>query len=197
MYYVWRFLSRLIYPFLFSIKVHGMENVPRTGAFIFAANHVSNVDPFVMGIISPRKIHFVAKESLFKNPIFGWVIRGCGAFPIRRGAADHRSVKEALSYLKIGDGLMVFPEGTRHQKEGMQRRINPGIGLLAAKAGAPIVPVFVHGSLDVLPPGAKWFRHRPVNIYIGQPLQMPAQLKPRDVAEQTMQAVYQLAPPQT
>lgn len=186
-----RFISRLIQPMLFKVRVYGMENVPEEGGFIFAANHESYIDPFIMGTISPRKIHFVARESLFRNPVFGWIISHCGAFPVRRDSADMRSIKSALSFLKAGRGMLIFPEGTRFRQDG-QRPIQAGVALLASKAQVPVLPVYIANSAQVLPPGAKWFRHETVDIYIGKPMIVGTKTLYPQAAEKVMEAVYSL-----
>ncbi len=177
-------MLRLIYDLIYAIafvimkvtsllfcpfRAVGRENIPSRGAFIFACNHQSNVDPVLVGLNVKRVVHYMAKDSLFKNPVFGFVLRGCGAFPVKRGRIDKGALKEALGYLESGEPLLIFPQGTR-RKAGEERKVNPGLGFLAVKSGVPVVPVRLIGTDKVLPKGAKWFHRHPVTLVFGKPL---------------------------
>lgn len=135
-----------------TLEVEGWENVP-TGACIFASNHQSMLDPPLIGSCLPREISFIARRSLFDNPVFGAVIRACHSIPVDRGEADIGAIRVALAALADGRGLLIFPEGTRSQ-DGIIGEAKAGAGLLACKSGAPVVPIHVRGARDVLPRGA-------------------------------------------
>jgi 1-acyl-sn-glycerol-3-phosphate acyltransferase len=126
-------------------EVTGREHVPRSGGFILASNHISFWDPPLIGSALPREIHFLAKEELFSNPAFGWLIRSYNAIPIRRGMVDLSGMARAVETLRRGGGLMLFPEGTR-MRDGELHPARPGIGMLSVNSGVPIVPCFISGS---------------------------------------------------
>ncbi|HEV8661792.1 MAG TPA: lysophospholipid acyltransferase family protein [Candidatus Methylomirabilis sp.] len=152
-----------------KLRVVGREHVPERGGAIFAANHVSNVDPFVVGSAVRRKLHYLAKEELFRNPAAGWFMRQLQAFPISRNQADPSAFKRSLALLRKGEGLLVFPEGTR----GDGRRLQPGkagVGMLALRSGCPVIPVYHEGTAAVLPRGGWCPRPAAVRVWIGPPI---------------------------
>lgn len=126
-------------------KVYGREHIPRSGGFILASNHASYSDPPLVGVAAVRELHFLAKEELFKPPVFGALIRHFHAIPIRRGKMDAAGMARAIEVLKAGHALVVFPEGTR-SRDGVLRPARPGAGIMAAGAGVPIVPCWIWGS---------------------------------------------------
>ena len=163
-------LVRLILNFVFfvclGLKVEGRENIPGKGAIIVAPNHKSYWDPPVIGTaVNNRIIHYMAKEELFKNPIFGWVIRKFGTFPVKRGTVDRQAVRQAVRELKTGNPLGIFPEGTRIKREGLGR-FHSGMASLALMTGTPVVPVAVIGTMD-LPK-----KNGPLAVLIGKPIEV-------------------------
>jgi len=135
-----------------SIEVEGWETVPN-GACIFASNHQSMLDPPVIGSCLPREISFIARRSLFDNPVLGAVLSYCHCIPVDRGEADIGAIRSALAALAKGRGLMIFPEGTR-SADGVIGEAKAGAGLLACKSGVPVIPIHIRGARDVLPRGA-------------------------------------------
>lgn len=135
----------LFFRVVYRTEVHGQENVPKEGAAIIAANHISLWDPPFLGSFCPRRVSFMAKKELFENPIFSSLITRLGAFPVNRGAADRTAIKTALGVLAEGKCLGLFPEGTR-SKTGKLGEAEAGIGLIAYKANVPIVPVAITGT---------------------------------------------------
>lgn len=129
---------------LFRWEVTGREHVPRTGALVVYANHRSYWDPPFLGLALPRPVHFMAKEELFRIPVFAGLIRWLGAFPVRRGRADRASLRQALELLRAGRAVGVFPEGRRVRSEE-EAEARAGVVLLAARAGAPVLPVAICG----------------------------------------------------
>ena len=142
------------------LKISGREKIPPGGGFIVASNHISNLDPFLIGLCFHRRIAYMAKDSLFRTKIGGFFFRQVEAFPVRRGEQDVWAVREAMKRLKRGLPVLMFPEGTR-QGKGPRQKVHSGIGFLAVKAGVPILPVHIRGADKVLPPGKKW----PANSY--------------------------------
>jgi 1-acyl-sn-glycerol-3-phosphate acyltransferase len=157
---VWQYkLAQLFFSIpvglLWRLKVGGIEKIPAEGGFILASNHASYLDPVILGTASPyRRVTFMAKEELFRPPIFGPLIRSMGALPIKRGGVDRnrfQSFGQVLRDQRVG--LVVFPEGTRTH-DGTLGRARRGVGALCLAAGVPVVPAFIRGSYEVMP------RHR-------------------------------------
>ncbi len=142
-----RLLVRFILRVAFRLSVSGVENIPATGGVIIAPNHISNLDPPVIGCALPdnRRIRFMAKIELFQNAAVRWVVTALGAFPVRRGMADRTAIRTALAFLEQGGTVGIFPEGTR-SRTGALGRAEPGLGMIAVKAGVPVVPVAVTGT---------------------------------------------------
>jgi 1-acyl-sn-glycerol-3-phosphate acyltransferase len=169
LYTLVRALALLALKVLCRLQVAGREHVPAQGAIILAANHVSNVDPVVVGSSIRRKLHYMAKEELFRHPVFGWFLRRIQVFPISRGQASPSAFKRSLALLRKGEGLLVFPEGTR----GDGRHLQPGkagAGMLALRSGCPVVPIYLEGTAAVMPRGARVPRPGAVRVWIGPPL---------------------------
>lgn len=145
----------------FLMKVDGSENVPQEGGLLLCSNHQSNWDPPAVSGAFPRRLSIMAKEELFHNPIFGWMIKTLGAYPIRRGKGDAGAILATLKLLEAGETTLVFPEGTRVQAGGGDRKINSGIIRIAIKAQVPIVPAYTNG---------KYRLFGKLRVYFGKPI---------------------------
>lgn len=177
---------------LLGIEVSGRENIPKKGAFILASNHLSNLDPVVIAAVCPRRLGFMARDTLFHNPAFRWLISNAGAFAVKRSSADLSALKEALRRLRNNCALLVFPEGTRAIEPDTYRPAQPGIGFLAAKSGVPVIPAFVTGTDKAMPRGSKGISFHKVRIRFGRPVEVD-RLRPYAViAQQIMQGIRQL-----
>ncbi|MFI3206439.1 MAG: lysophospholipid acyltransferase family protein [Clostridia bacterium] len=141
---VYRFASGVmpaIYRFIFSCKCIGEKNIPMEGPLIIASNHVTAIDPIILGDLSgKRKVRFMAKDSLFKKKLIGKLLRSLGAFPVIRGTGGEDALAEARKILNDGGVLCVFIEGTR-SKDGQLLKPKTGVPLLAFETNATIVPV--------------------------------------------------------
>src|SRR5437762_2318878 len=113
-YWIVYFFTKLLSFFFFPVEIHDRKNVPQRGAFLLASNHVSYLDPMILGITTGRRLNYMAKDSLFKNKVFGFVLPRLGAFPIKRKTADTGALKECFRRIREGGPLLLFPEGTRH-----------------------------------------------------------------------------------
>jgi 1-acyl-sn-glycerol-3-phosphate acyltransferase len=127
------------------LKRIGVDNIPKTGPFILASNHISAVDPPFLGSSVNRQLFFMAKKELFGQFILGPLIKRLNALPVNRGIFDRNALQMSMEILRNGDGLIMFPEGTR-SKTGELGKGKPGIGLLARSAIVPIVPSYIHNS---------------------------------------------------
>lgn len=166
------FVIRLIGIVLFRLKTHNIDNIPDEGGFIIIGNHVSNVDPPLLGSYVRRPLRYMAKSELFKYPVLRQIMYGCNAFPIKRGGADRGALRKCLEYVEGGQPVVLFPEGTR-TRDGHLQEAKPGAAMIAAKAGVPIIPVYIDGAFEA------WPRHRAyplphqINIYYGKPFDLP------------------------
>ena len=165
-------LFNLTFPFYFRFKVRGRRNVPRRGPLLVASNHVSYLDPPVVGVAVPRILHYMAKSELFEIPVFNGLIRFLNAFPVRRGKPDRRALRYTLDLLRMGEAVLTFPEGTR-SKDGRLKAPEPGTGYIALLSRAPVLPVAVVGTDRALPPGCPFLLPRRVEVRIGRPLTFP------------------------
>ncbi len=177
---------------LCGIRTYGRENVPKVGGFLLASNHVSNLDPVVLGVACPRALNYMAKHSLFNNPVASWILYKSNAFPLKRESVDLSAIKEAIRRVELGGGLLLFPEGTR-ASDGAVREPQAGIGFLAAKLNVPIIPAFVKGTCDALPKGAKFIRPRRVSIYFGRQISVEGGLPYEQIASLVMDDIRRLA----
>ena len=199
MYNVCNFLQRGTFRLFADISVRGADNVPAEGPVIIVANHQSNLDPPLLAPLMPRRLRFLAKHTLFKNPIAGWFLHAWGAYPVNRDARDVSAMRWALDYLKGGGALVLFPEGTRHPK-GMGKA-QAGAAMFALRTGVPLLPVGITGTeafksvLRVFIPSAT------MTITIGQPFYAPTvEGRPsagtiRSTADMIMRRIAELLPP--
>ena len=141
-YKIFKVLCRFWYGLILRTRVIGAENIPASGAFILAANHVSNWDPPFLGTFIDREICYMGKEELFRNPVMAWICRNLHVFPVKRGAADKTAIKTAVKLLRDGNCFGIFPEGTR-SKTGKLGRAESGVSLIAAMTKAPVIPAAI------------------------------------------------------
>jgi 1-acyl-sn-glycerol-3-phosphate acyltransferase len=142
-YVFFRFILRVLYTLLFRLEARGTENIPATGPVVLASNHLSNFDPPTVGVKVKRKVHFMAKEELFKIPVFGPLLRSFGAFPVKRGGVSKDAIKSSITMLKEGNVMGIFPEGSRNNQSGAAKK---GAAMIAIRSGAVIVPVAIIGK---------------------------------------------------
>ena len=193
-------VARLQFTLFSRWKVEGQESIPPRGPLIIAANHLSNADPPVVVASSNRKLHSLAKEGLFKTPVGAWFFSRCYAHPVKEGQVERTALRWALRVLERDGALLVFPEGARSRTRGLQPAM-PGIGYLAFKSQAPVLPVGVTGTEHI--PGY-WriaFPFCKMNVRFGEPFTLPAiegRLS-REILQQgadmVMERIAQLLPP--
>ncbi len=136
----------IVFPLRGGIRAEGLERVPTTGDMILASVHMSQLDPPALAAtLGKRRLRALAKEELWKNKLFGKIIEGIGAFPVKRGAGDTESIRKCISILQGGEAVIVFPEGTRNDGKTMNE-MQAGVAMLAKKAGVPVVPAGISGT---------------------------------------------------
>lgn len=160
-----RFLSRI---FLHYRVVHE-EYVPRTGGVLIAANHASYADIPLLGCGVRRRLYFVGRSNLFQQPLLNWWLRCLGWIPLKPNRVDRKALGVVVDLLKAGNAVVIFPEGTR-TPDGRLQPGKPGVGVIVAQTGCPVVPVYLEGTFQVLPTGAKGLRCHPVRVIFGQAL---------------------------
>jgi glycerol-3-phosphate dehydrogenase (NAD(P)+) len=169
-YWLVRAVLQPFFHLYFRLSRIGREHIPADGPVIFAANHRSFLDPFVIGTMMRRPIYYVAKKELFANRLQAWLLNALGAFPVDRGKADQDMVDTAKAILARGDCVLIFPEGTR-VRPGPPGPAKRGVGRLALETGAPVVPIAVIGTTEIR---RGWrIRPRKVRIRAGRPLTFP------------------------
>jgi 1-acyl-sn-glycerol-3-phosphate acyltransferase len=186
----WTFF-RVFFTLYFRYRAEGLENVPRTGAVLFASNHASFLDPPLIGSSLPRYINYLARESLFRFKPFGWILRRVHAVPVDRDGGGAAGLKTVLDRLNSGEPIILFPEGTR-TKDGKLQPARSGIGLAVIKTSAPVVPVRVIGSFEALNRFHSWPRPRKIVIRFGKPLDFSAlREEARHCAKPRLKEIYQ------
>ena len=149
----------------------GSENVPATGSCIICANHVSFLDPPILGAgVRHRHVRFMARDTLMHGGFLGWLLPRIGIISLDRTRGDIGALRKAIQTLKSGAVVGLFPEGTR-SPDGTLQEPKGGIGFLIAKAGVPVVPAYISGSYRAYPKGARFIRPHKVSIVFGPPIQ--------------------------
>ncbi len=178
-------VSRISARLIADVRIEGMEHVPATGALILAANHVSNIDPFLAGAwttlyLRRRRIHWLGKRELFGWPVFGWISALGGVHPVDRSTADVEAYRLATRILDRGYVLMIFPEGTR-SPTGELQEARDGMAQLAIRTGASILPIGITDSDRVWPKGRKLpapFPRRRITVRFGEPFKAADMVPP-------------------
>jgi 1-acyl-sn-glycerol-3-phosphate acyltransferase len=161
----------LLFPYL-RVKHQGRDHLNIEGPVLLAPTHRSNLDSMVLAGVGERRMRALAKESLFTNPLFGWLVAALGAFPVRRGEADREALRAATDILRGGEQLIVFPEGTR-QTGARVTGVFDGTAFLASRSGAAVVPVGIAGTEQSMPSGVKFPRRSRVAVVAGEPIRPP------------------------
>lgn len=168
-FYAAQMVCRLVLTSFFRVRVFHMTRVPRTGGALLVANHQSYLDPVLAGYALPRDVHFMARDSLFKQSQFAGLIRYLNAYPVRRGTADVGAIKETLKRLKQGALITIFPEGTRSE-DGSVAPLQAGTALIARRAKVPMIPTAIAGAYEAWPRTRKLPRLQPMIVAYGEPL---------------------------
>ena len=198
-YYVARVIVRGLLKLLTHCQVKGRENIPSQGPLLIVANHLSLVDPPLLGVSLSREVIFMAKKELFRFRPIGYFIGSFGAFSVHRGQLDRQALRQAYQVLADGLALVMFPEGTR-SLSGRLRPALPGSALIALRSGVPILPVGIVGTEKIR--GVTWLLRRPqITVNVGHPFHLPPasrRLTKAELAELTnsiMGRIAELLPP--
>lgn len=161
LYFLVKSFCRTVFKNIYRVEIRGLDNIPVDGPLIICANHINWLDsPLVGSMLTRRRMYVMAKEELFRLKVLSSFLKEMGAFPVRRGSADIRSIRTSLALLKNKEFIAMFPEGTR-SKTGKMGEASPGVALIALKGRSPVLPVAIRGDY-------RFFGK--VKINIGKPL---------------------------
>jgi len=178
-------LSKGIAKTFFNYRVIGAENIIEEGPCVIAANHASFFDPPLAGVACQRAIHYLARKSLLDWPVIGGILPELNVIPVDQKNADRSALMAAIRVVRAGGAILVFPEGTR-SADGRLQAAQPGVGMIVAKTGAPVVPMRIFGSFDAFPRNRKFPRCVTISVVVGKPLQFPPEeISKRDIYQKT------------
>lgn len=201
----WSFF-RIFYRTYNRWEIFDAGNVPASGPVILASNHASFMDPPLIGAATRREINYLARESLFRFPVLGWILKAVNAVPVDREGGGAAGLRAIFDRLLKGGAIILFPEGTR-TPDGSLRQAKSGIGLTVIKSDAPVLPVRVFGTFEAFSRHHSFPRPRKVAVKFGRPMDFAALRaeakacsKPRlkeiyqEVADEIMAAIAKLEP---
>jgi 1-acyl-sn-glycerol-3-phosphate acyltransferase len=176
-----RVLVHLVVRLYFRITVEGSEHVPATGAVIIAPVHRSFIDFLAVSEVTKRKLHYMAKDTLWQNGLLAKILPPLGVFPVHRESADREALRKSQRVLDAGEVLVLFPEGERRFGP-LVEDLHEGVAFLAARTGATVIPVGIGGSASVMPKGKLVPRPRHIHVVVGEPLPSPPRTESGRVA---------------
>ncbi len=168
-YNIFANLARFLGDLFFSRKIVHPERMIEEGPLIIAVNHSSFVDPPLAGICSRRAVYYLARKNLLEWPVFGPLFPDMNVIPVERDGNDMSALREVIKKIREGNGVVLFPEGTR-SKDGNLQPARAGIGLVIAKTMAPVLPMRIFGAYEAFPKGSKLPRCGPITVVIGHPI---------------------------
>ena len=177
-------LTNLFCKTVGRLEAHGVAHIPREGGVLLISNHVSFLDPVIIGSAANREIHFMARSTAFDIPGLGKLISVYNAYPVNRGAPDLGALRKTISLLQAGNVVLMFPEGTR-SVDGTLGKARDGACFIAHRAGVPTLPVFHSGAERVLPRNSKRLRRSKLRVIFGEPLELTTE------AFETRREMYQ------
>ena len=205
-YFIFLCAFRSAFKIFFRCRIYHAERVPANGPVLLAANHASFMDPPLIGSSLNREIHYLARNTLFRFPVFADILRYINVIPVDRDGRSPKGLRAVSNKLKEGKPVILFPEGTRCP-DGKMQPAKSGVGFLVIKSNAPIVPIRVFGTFEAYGRHLKWPRPRRVQIKVGHPidfekLRREAKTADKDrikqiyqeAADQIMASIAQLTP---
>ena len=195
-------IIRWLYGTAFRGDITGTKNLPMASGYILASNHVSHLDPPIVGVFLTRQVSFFARKSLWKPGFASWWLNTVGTIPVDRdGGADITAIKRVIQTLQAGKVIILFPEGTR-SPNGQLQEPKGGVGMIACKTRMPVVPARIFGSYEAFGKGGALQLGTPINVTYGPPLLPEEYDRPEDgreryqkTAERIMAAIAALEPP--
>jgi 1-acyl-sn-glycerol-3-phosphate acyltransferase len=181
LYWFFRTIFYIFFKVFNRLEVIGSENVPEKGGVIVAANHVSYLDPLVIGAALKRRATYIAKQELFEVPLLGIFVKSF-SFPVDRDRPQPSTIKETVKKLKSGALIVMFPEGGR-SVDGSLLDAKRGIGMIATISRSPVVPALIEGTDNVLPAGRKILRPSKIRVIFGNPIEVKEEEKDKHFQE--------------
>lgn len=161
----------VVFKIYFRLTIEGKENIPKSGSFVLAPIHRSNLDTLLMCLIR-RRLRFMGKDSMWKPRWSAWMLSTFGGFPVSRDKPDRAALKTTVEIVEAGEPVVLFPEGER--KTGPRAYpLKEGAAYVAAKCGVPMVPVGIGGSARAMPKGRNFIRPTKIHVIIGKPINPP------------------------
>ncbi|MFN9346883.1 MAG: lysophospholipid acyltransferase family protein [Planctomycetota bacterium] len=168
-YRLMRIVARVIFVLWFRIRVEGRHHVPLDGGGMLLSTHQSGIDPILVGLSCNRNLNYLARSTLFKNPVFSFLIRILDAIEIDRERGGLSGLREMLSRLRSGELVLLFPEGTR-TPDGSIGALKPGFLPIAKRSEVPLIPVAIVVAFECMPNVSRWLFPRPIAVVFGKPL---------------------------
>jgi len=197
-YWLGYHLSRLVGRLFFRFRVIHRERMIQSGPVILAMNHESYLDPLLAGTACDRAIYFLARRTLLDAPVLGWLLPKLNVIPVNQEGVDRSAIKALIRALNAGNGVLVFPEGSR-TLDGNLQPAEPGLGLVIAKTLAPVVPMRIFGAHKALPRGGGGLHFVPITIVLGEPIRFnradlgpPGKKVYQQISERVMDAIAAL-----
>ena len=164
-----RITSRMIAAVGFGFRAEGRHYLDVEGGGMLLSTHQSVLDPVLIGLISNRRLNYLARKTLFKNSVFGFLIRVLDAIEIDREKGGLAGLREMLKRLQAGELVLLFPEGTRTE-DGNVKELKPGFIPVARRSNVPLIPIAIVGAFDCLPRGTKLPLRKPIAVVVGEPI---------------------------
>jgi len=193
-------LSKIFAKTFYSMKVIHPERMIEEGPLILAVNHSSYFDPPLAGICSKRAVYYLARKDLMKWPILGPLFPQMNVIPVERGGNDMSALRDVIKKVREGNGIVLFPEGTR-SKDGNLQSAKAGIGLIIAKTRAPVLPIRIFGAYEAFPKGTKGLKLTKIKVVLGEPIHLTKEdVEPatrdtyQNISNRVMEAIAKLTP---
>ncbi len=206
MYFLIKNLYAIFARTYLSYRVVNRERLDELGegGYVVASNHVSFLDPPLVGIAFQENLYYFARKSLFDHPVFGWILRSIQAIPVDRDRPEMSTLKRIIELLRQGEKVVIFPEGERSRDGRMKEKGQSGIGMIVEKARARVLPVRLFGPEKAQPRGSKRIESVPVTLVIGEPMDMtdlidsdlPRKAKYEAITERIMDGIRCLEQPE-
>lgn len=185
LYKIGRGLFKFIFKFFFKIEVAGADVFPSRQSFLLASNHLSNLDPVLLGVVCPCRVYYLGKEELFNNKFFAFILRRVGVIPLSRTGSDIGAIRRALNVLR-DKSLVIFPQGTRSVDYD---RFKSGVGFLHKKARVPIIAAKIYGTDKVFPKGSKLPRRGKIKVVFSRVMDIGDNTTYEDISSRVIEQI--------